>query len=31
VFVDVRKAHVFETGETGMNLSLTSEPAHVVA
>jgi multiple sugar transport system ATP-binding protein len=31
VYVDVRKAHVFETGETGMNLSLTSEPAHVVA
>jgi multiple sugar transport system ATP-binding protein len=31
VFVDTRKAHVFETGETGMNLSLTSEPAHAVA
>jgi multiple sugar transport system ATP-binding protein len=31
VFVDTRKAHVFETGDTGMNLSTTSEPTHVVA
>jgi multiple sugar transport system ATP-binding protein len=31
VFVDARKAHVFETGDTGMNLSLTSEPTHAIA
>jgi multiple sugar transport system ATP-binding protein len=31
VFVDSRKVHFFEPGETGMNLSLTSEPAHAVA
>jgi multiple sugar transport system ATP-binding protein len=31
VFIDLRKVHVFEPGESGMNLSLTSEPAHAVA
>jgi multiple sugar transport system ATP-binding protein len=36
VFVDARKVHVFEPGETGMNLSLetmspTSEPSHAIA
>ena len=27
----LRKVHFFEPGETGMNLSLASEPAHAVA
>jgi multiple sugar transport system ATP-binding protein len=31
MYVDLRKIHFFEPGETGMNLSLTSEPAHAVA
>jgi multiple sugar transport system ATP-binding protein len=36
VYVDLRKVHFFEPGETGMNLSLetispTSEPAHALA
>ena len=31
VYVDLRKVHVFEPGETGMNLSKTSEPAHALA
>jgi multiple sugar transport system ATP-binding protein len=31
VFVDPRKVHVFEPGETGMNLCQLSEPAHAVA
>jgi hypothetical protein len=36
VYVDLRKAHFFEPGETGMNLSLetsspTNEPAHALA
>jgi multiple sugar transport system ATP-binding protein len=31
VFVDTRKVHVFEPGETGMNLSLTREPTHALA
>ena len=35
MFVDLRKIHFFEPGETGMNLSLsqgcTSEPAHALA
>jgi multiple sugar transport system ATP-binding protein len=36
VWVDLRKAHFFEPGETGMNLSLetsspTNEPAHALA
>jgi multiple sugar transport system ATP-binding protein len=36
VYVDLRKAHFFEPGETGMNLSLettspSNEPAHAVA
>jgi multiple sugar transport system ATP-binding protein len=35
VYVDLRKAHFFEPGDTGMNLSLESspvnEPAHAVA
>ncbi|HEY2585013.1 MAG TPA: sn-glycerol-3-phosphate ABC transporter ATP-binding protein UgpC [Tepidisphaeraceae bacterium] len=30
-YVDLRKVHVFEPGETGMNLSLTNEPDHAVA
>jgi multiple sugar transport system ATP-binding protein len=30
-YVDVRKVHVFEPGETGMNLSKTSEHAHALA
>ena len=28
MYVDLSKIHFFEPGETGMNLSLTSEPAH---
>jgi len=31
MFVDLRKVHFFEPGETGMNLSHTSEIAHAVA
>ena len=36
VYMDLRKAHFFEPGETGMNLSLetkspTNEPAHALA
>jgi multiple sugar transport system ATP-binding protein len=36
VYIDLRKVHLFEPGETGMNLSLetessTSEPAHAMA
>ena len=32
MYVDLRKVHVFEPGETGMNLSSkTSEPAHALA
>ena len=31
VFVDARKVHVFEPGETGMNLSQTREPTHALA
>ena len=31
MFVDLRKIHFFEPGETGMNLSLKSEPAHALA
>jgi multiple sugar transport system ATP-binding protein len=30
-YVDLRKVHVFEPGDTGMNLSLTNEPDHAVA
>ena len=31
LYVDQRKVHFFEPGETGMNLSRTSEPTHAVA
>ncbi|HEV8291271.1 MAG TPA: sn-glycerol-3-phosphate ABC transporter ATP-binding protein UgpC [Tepidisphaeraceae bacterium] len=31
MYVDLRKIHFFEPGETGMNLSLKSEPAHALA
>ena len=31
MFVDLRKVHFFEPGETGMNLSQTNEIAHAVA
>jgi multiple sugar transport system ATP-binding protein len=31
LYVDLRKVHVFEPGETGMNLSKTSEHAHALA
>jgi multiple sugar transport system ATP-binding protein len=31
MYVDLRKIHFFEPGETGMNLSLQSEPAHALA
>jgi multiple sugar transport system ATP-binding protein len=31
LYVDLRKVHFFEPGETGMSLSRTSEPAHAVA
>jgi multiple sugar transport system ATP-binding protein len=31
LYVDVRKVHVFEPGETGMNLSKTTEHAHALA
>jgi multiple sugar transport system ATP-binding protein len=29
--VDLRRVHFFEPGETGMNLSKTSEPIHALA
>ncbi len=29
--VDLQKIHFFQPGDTGMNLSLTSEPAHAIA
>jgi ABC-type sugar transport system ATPase subunit len=31
VHVDLRRVHFFEPGETGMNLSKTSEPIHALA
>ena len=31
LYADLRKIHFFEAGESGMNLSLTSESAHAVA
>jgi ABC-type sugar transport system ATPase subunit len=31
VHVDLRRVHFFEPGETGMNLSKTSEPIHAIA
>jgi multiple sugar transport system ATP-binding protein len=31
MYVDVRKVHCFEPGATGMNLSITQEPAHAIA
>ncbi len=31
LYVDVRRVHFFEPGETGMNLSLTKEHAHALA
>jgi multiple sugar transport system ATP-binding protein len=31
IYFDLRKIHFFEPGETGMNLSLKSEPAHALA
>ncbi len=36
MYVDIRRAHVFEPGETGMNLSLetsspANEPTHALA
>ncbi|HEV8607101.1 MAG TPA: sn-glycerol-3-phosphate ABC transporter ATP-binding protein UgpC [Tepidisphaeraceae bacterium] len=31
IYVDLQKIHFFEPGETGMNLSLKSEPAHALA
>ena len=31
LYVDVRKVHCFEPGATGMNLSITTEPAHAIA
>jgi len=31
MFVDLRKIHFFEPGDTGMNLSLSNEPAHALA
>ena len=31
VYLDLRKVHVFEPGEAGMNLSQTSEPIHALA
>ena len=31
LYVDLRKVHFFEPGETGMNLSLLNEPAHAIA
>jgi multiple sugar transport system ATP-binding protein len=31
LYVDLRRVHFFEPGETGMNLSRTSEPIHALA
>jgi multiple sugar transport system ATP-binding protein len=31
LYVDVKRVHFFEPGETGMNLSLSNEPAHAIA
>jgi multiple sugar transport system ATP-binding protein len=31
LYVDLKKVHFFEPGETGMNLSQTSEPIHALA
>src|SRR5438552_14356765 len=31
MFVDLRKIHFFEPGETGMNLSLKTDPGHALA
>ncbi len=31
LYADLRKIHFFAPGETGMNLSQTSEPAHAFA
>ena len=31
LYVDLRKVHFFEPGETGMNLRQTSEPIHALA
>ena len=31
LYVDLRKVHFFEPGETGMNLSLSKEPSHALA
>jgi len=31
LWVDLRKIHFFEPGETGMNLSLANESAHAAA
>jgi hypothetical protein len=31
LYVDLRKVHFFEPGETGMNLSLSKEPTHALA
>ena len=31
LYVDLRKVHLFEPGETGMNLRQTSEPIHAIA
>jgi multiple sugar transport system ATP-binding protein len=31
LYADLRKVHFFEPGETGMNLSLTTEPTHALA
>jgi hypothetical protein len=31
LYVDLKKVHFFDPGETGMNLSQTSEPIHALA
>ena len=31
LYADLRKVHFFEPGDTGMNLSLSNEPAHALA
>jgi multiple sugar transport system ATP-binding protein len=31
LYVDLKRVHFFEPGETGMNLSLSKEPAHAIA
>jgi multiple sugar transport system ATP-binding protein len=31
MYIDLRKVHFFEPGDTGMNLSLQSEPSHAIA